>query len=174
MAQGTVNLRAARWADCWQVYRWKNLPENVAVSATGHPVSGRTHSKWFSGILHSPNHRLWIVEPSAGFVRADRIQGTVWISLFIVAGQRGRGWGTAALKRGVCLAWIEWPTSPMQAVIRDDNPASERTFRSVGFTCVGRKGSLGYYRHTDGVSQSDRGQSGEVDPAVDLVPGGAL
>src|SRR5262245_37067142 len=69
-------LRPAEPSDIRSLFEWRNDPLIVSVSSSGQGVSWEEHERWFSSVLGSSEHLLYIVNSHhavpVGMVRLDR------------------------------------------------------------------------------------------------------
>ena len=167
-----VSLRPATEADCWQVFEWKNLPENVAISASRQPVTEEEHAAWYAATITHRDRLLFIIEPAQGMVRLDKAGTTAWVSVYLEPEARAQGIGTRAIQIACQAADFAWPDlSEVRAKVRSDNPASLRAFARAGFADTGEN-SHGQLRYFARLPEPHRGQPGETHAAVDPVPRG--
>ena len=133
-----VSLRPATEADCWQVFEWKNLPENVAISASRQPVTEEEHAAWYAATITHRDRLLFIIEPAQGMVRLDKAGTTAWVSVYLEPEARAQGIGTQAIQIACQAADFAWPDLlEIRAKVRPDNPASLRAFARAGFADTG-------------------------------------
>jgi len=167
-----VSLRPATEADCWRVFAWKNLPENVAISASRQPVTEAEHATWYAATISHLDRLLFIIEPSRGMVRLDKAGGTAWVSVYLEPEARAQRIGTKSIQIACQAASFAWPDlREIRAKVRSDNPASLRAFARAGFADTGEniRGQLRYFAR---VPEPHRGQPGATDAPIHPVPGG--
>lgn len=134
--KGQVWLRAALSSDRRWLQDLRNDPISVAFSGTGRAVGDAEHEAWFSRAMESPGTRIWIGEvdgQSVGMVRIDVEAAVGEVSIAVAAAQRGRGVGTALLKRLEDVVGPHPQVDRLCAVIDHENSASVRAFRAAGF-----------------------------------------
>lgn len=138
-----ITLRAARFVDCLDVYRWNFAPDVRAQSTTQLAVSLCDHSKWFSRRLRSTDP-IWIVQENfhpIGVVRLDRTGDTARISISLAPEARGRNIGRKAIELA-CRA----SGYVVVAEVAVTNTASQRCFEACGFTLADRSADRVTYR----------------------------
>lgn len=167
-----VILRPAAEGDRWQVFAWKNLPENVVISASRQPVSRDEHDAWYTATISHRDRLLFIIEPSRGMVRLDKAGTTAWVSVYLEPEARAQGIGTGAIQIACQAASFAWPDlREIRAKVRSDNPASLRAFARAGFADTGEniRGQLRYFAR---LPEPHRGQPSAIDAPVHPLPGG--
>lgn len=138
-----ITLRAARFVDCLDVYRWNFAPDVRAQSNTQLHVELCDHSKWFSRRLRSADP-IWIVQENfqpIGVVRLDRTGEMARISISLAPDARGRNIGRRAIELA-CKA----SGYAVIAEVAVTNTASQRCFEACGFTLADRSADRFTYR----------------------------
>ena len=133
-----VTLRPARAEDAGQVLSWRNTHFVASRSSSGRLVDHSDHEAWFARSLASPDRLLLIVcvdGEDAGVVRFDRTDNkTAVISIYLDECKTGRGAGIAAIREGCARAREAWPTTRIEAHVREDNVLGHKAFRRAGYT----------------------------------------
>lgn len=142
-AIGGVALRPARLQDSAALWRWRNEEETRRVSFDTEPIPYERHERWLREKLGRPESRILIVQApeggEVGYVRL-RLEGdSAEISISIDAGQRGKGYGSAAVKAAADQILQEGPIRRITALIKNRNAASVGAFERAGFTRVGTR-----------------------------------
>lgn len=133
-----IELRPATAADCDNVYLWRNDPEVRLRSFDRAEIPYETHRQWFYDTLTRTDRVLLVGErdgEAVGVLRFDFTDTVATVSIYLVPGMQGRGYGRALLARG--SAWVrrERPEILMiRAEILATNEASIRAFCSAGFS----------------------------------------
>ncbi len=138
-----ITLRAARFVDCLDVYRWNFAPDVRAQSTTQIAVELCDHSKWFSRRLRSTDP-IWIILEDfrpIGVVRLDRTGDSARISISLAPEARGRNIGRTAIELA-CAA----SGHAVIAEVAVTNTASQRCFEACGFTLADRSADRFTYR----------------------------
>lgn len=137
MQQQALALRPASAEDALDLLAWRNAPRTRAHSGDGTVITLQEHTRWLSGVLRDPTRSLWIAHLGAvavGVVRFDTAHHTATVSVYLVPGLEGRGWGRALIAAGVQRASQTWPAlRRVDARISPDNQASLRAFAACGF-----------------------------------------
>ena len=136
-----VTLRQATTDDAGVLLEWRNDPEAVRFSVSGHDVSADEHRGWLSARLADPSTHLWIAEQAGldvGQVRVDVHDGTGTVSVAIAPSQRGRGFGSAVLRAMVIAMERQGDARTLRALAHAENVASIRAFERAGFHRLAR------------------------------------
>jgi UDP-2,4-diacetamido-2,4,6-trideoxy-beta-L-altropyranose hydrolase len=150
MQRMALRLRGAQMDDAQALLEWRNAPATRRHSGNGEEIALQAHQAWLARVLADPMRGLWIAEVSGGPVGVVRFDldgtsvpgGVATISVYLVPGITGRGWGRALIARGVEQARLQWPgLSQVDAVISGDNPASLKAFAACGFQPGQRAGT---------------------------------
>jgi UDP-2,4-diacetamido-2,4,6-trideoxy-beta-L-altropyranose hydrolase len=131
-----LSLRPATSGDEALLLGWRNDPEAVRLSVTGHDVTPAEHAVWLARCLGDPGTRLWIAEEGGtpvGQVRVDVEDGIGTVSIAIGPGRRGHGLGSAALRAMVVEVERDHIARTLRALVHPENPASLRAFERAGF-----------------------------------------
>ncbi len=137
MLGNRLQLRLAGAGDCDNVYAWRNHPETRRYSGDGEVIDWPEHQRWFAAMLSDPGRRTLIAEDAGlpvGVVRYDIERDKADVSIYLVPGNQGRGFGAAILAAGEkWLAQACPAVRRLEAVVRPDNAASLRLFEAAGF-----------------------------------------
>lgn len=132
----SLRLRPAEAGDAERVFVWVNDPATRAAGFFPERIPLSDHLAWFRAALENPERRLFLAESlEAGpvaFLRLDGSEGEATVSINVAPEARGLGYG----KRGLELLREAARASGFMrlvAVIRDDNPASQKTFCASGY-----------------------------------------
>lgn len=138
-----VTLRSAVSEDCRRLWEWRNERRTREASFNPDPIPYEVHERWFARKLSDPCTRIFIVvDPRGrdiGYVRFDIVDGEAEISVSIDKAERGKGYGTAAIKTGSDHLLREESVQRIVAYIKTDNLASIAAFKKAGFVLRGRK-----------------------------------
>lgn len=146
LVEGDVTLRRATEADRDMVFRWRNLPEIVALGSSQTFVTPEEHAAWFAKTLADPSWMLLIIllrgEP-IGQVRFEPgVDGTRETSIYLLPEYVGHGLGTAALRKAVWTAFAGTEAPALTARVLETNARSIAAFRRAGFEPVPSAGGL--------------------------------
>jgi RimJ/RimL family protein N-acetyltransferase len=132
-----VSLRRAQPGDCDTIHAWRNHPDTRRSAFDGEEFDQDTHARWFACVLADPDCELLVAEregQSLGVLRYDIESGLALVSIYLVPGLAGQGWGVRLL-----LAGEDWLRGERQDVrqceaeVRSDNPVSSRAFLAAGY-----------------------------------------
>jgi UDP-2,4-diacetamido-2,4,6-trideoxy-beta-L-altropyranose hydrolase len=155
---GLLRLRAAGPADAAAVHRWNTDPVSRAASLSPDPIPGDDHERWFAARLADPGSSLFVAaDPDGrdiGLVRFQVEDGRAVIGVAVAPERRGERWGAALVVAGCGRLAEERGPLPVDALVREGNEASRRSFLAADFrpAGVGDPGWLRYVRPVDGTS----------------------
>ncbi len=122
------------------------MDELVALSCYQKKVKTDEHKEWFQSKLKDSNCEIFIIQDVAteiGVIRFDVIDESCEISLYLIPGKEGRGYGYAALSKMLdehnvlCKRYI--------AYIKFTNKVSQMLFEKAGFLLKSRDGEVFLY-----------------------------
>ena len=133
-----LRLRPAREEDVVLYHDWVNDPATRAAAFNSEPIDWPTHHDWFHRRLADSATRLRVLETPTGLpVGQARIQhgaeSTPHLDYSIDAAFRGRGWGTALLRKILAEWRRDHGDGELIAEIRPDNQASLAALTRAGF-----------------------------------------
>ena len=134
----SITVRPAAEADSEAIWTWRNDPVTRAVSVHTGEVSWADHQRWFAAVLADPDRHLLVgsvADEPVGVVRFDRLAGPgQWeVSLNLAPTARGKGLAVPLLDAGRDWLAAREGSIEVVALVRDDNAASQRTFRRAGY-----------------------------------------
>ena len=135
--KGRISLRRAGAADSAHVYQWRNAAETRRYSHGTSVISPAEHHDWYRRVLDDPARVLLIAEcggQPVGVLRYDCQEPQCTISVYLVPGQYGRGYGSRLLCAGhewlkanrPALKWI-------RAEVLTENLDSAAAFLQAGY-----------------------------------------
>ena len=133
----TLTLRRASAADCDSMHRWRDAEETRRHALDTRAIPLAEHRRWFDRVLADKNVVLLIGESAggpAGVLRYDLHGERASVSVYLVPGLSGRGYGTALLKAGT--RWMRehhHEIKAMDATIMHGNERSQRAFERAGY-----------------------------------------
>jgi UDP-2,4-diacetamido-2,4,6-trideoxy-beta-L-altropyranose hydrolase len=130
-----LRVRKARASDTRFLYELRKDPVVAAMFISGADFSFESHVKWVESTLAKGESRLYIVlegQTPRGQVRVDADGG---ISVSLHESARGRGLGAKALSFAISMdGLLHSPhRKTYYALVKTDNPASQKIFLKVGF-----------------------------------------
>jgi UDP-2,4-diacetamido-2,4,6-trideoxy-beta-L-altropyranose hydrolase len=134
-AMGVMNVavRPAILADAGPLFEWRNHASIREVSRTANALDWSGHQSWVASVLADSDRVLLIGEVAAlpvGVVRFDVSNDTAEVSIYMVPGQEGRGYGTELLM--VAEGWFSRHRPEvhiLEAEILGGNDAARNLFR---------------------------------------------
>lgn len=137
MGSGTISIREANQTDAAQVLAWRNHPEIRAASNNAHVIEQSAHDKWYCAVLDDADRFLLLGEDDKGIVgvvRFDVRDGEAEVSIYLVPGRIGRGYGAGLLQAAEAWLSAKRPDVPvLKAQVLRDNPRSHGLFESCGY-----------------------------------------
>jgi len=133
-----LRLRAVTHADSASLLSWRNHPETRRYAFNRAAISLGEHANWLVASLDNPDRVMFIAEQgreARGVLRFDFDGDTATISIHVVPGLSGQGWGAAILRVGEhWLAANRADIRRLRADVLGENKASMQLFRSAGYT----------------------------------------
>lgn len=136
-----IDIRRADESDRDAIFQWRNHPQVRQHSHSSGAFTRHVHDQWFSRTLESSTRDLLIAEHSTrpvGVLRYDIDGQTALVSIYLVPGESGGGYGPAILRAGT--DWLRRVRKDVRRVVAEvltANAASHRAFREAGFTSIG-------------------------------------
>jgi UDP-2,4-diacetamido-2,4,6-trideoxy-beta-L-altropyranose hydrolase len=132
-----VTLRRAVHTDSNAIFAWRNHPDTRRHALDPGEIDRETHSRWFEAVLADSDRELLIAEQEGrpiGVLRYDIEAGRGLVSIYLVPGLAGQGWGLRLLLAGE--RWLRDARPEVgvcEAAIAADNAASLAVFQAAGF-----------------------------------------
>ncbi len=141
--QVPVTLRPARLEDCRSVWEWRNDPDTREASFNTEAIFFEEHRAWFESRIGSPEVRIFIVlSPEGteiGYVRFQLRGSDAEVSVALSPEERGKGYGTAALRAAAEQLLSEGKVTQVVALIKISNSGSRQAFERAGFRLQGSR-----------------------------------
>ena len=137
MAAPRVELRDAVLADRDPMFAWRNDADVRRYFMDPSPVPREAHERWFAAVLADPNRHLMIAQAhghAVGVLRYDVAGASAKVSIYLVPGHDGHGFGPAILRAGA--QWLRAhraEVATVQAEVHADNRNSQRAFLEAGY-----------------------------------------
>lgn len=132
-----VLLRRARLEDMRPVYDWRNDESTRRHSHSDAVIPYADHQRWFGRVLADPQRALLIAEDQGrpvGVLRYDVTQDRALVSIYLVPGCGGAGYGPSILVAGSRWLAAQYPdVDCIIGEVLDANVASHRAFREAGY-----------------------------------------
>lgn len=132
-----VHLRRATQADSARTFEWRNHSDTRRFCFDSDPIERESHERWFSNSLAGAQREILIAEQggrSLGVLRYDMAEQGAVVSIYLVPGLAGRGWGKRLLLAGENWLRDHYPgISRVEAEISASNRPSLKAFESAGY-----------------------------------------
>ncbi len=139
-----IKLRKAVESDCESIYHWRNHEKTRQFIFDPQVISLEDHTMWFSKSLKNRSRQLLIAEQAGrpvGVLRYDFDEkNQAEVSIYLVPGEEGKGYGAELLKAGNhWLASVAPDTTTVIAQVLPENKASLKSFENAGYTEFARE-----------------------------------
>jgi UDP-4-amino-4,6-dideoxy-N-acetyl-beta-L-altrosamine N-acetyltransferase len=149
-----VRLSSIRPEDSETLFRWINDPETVRFNAAYKPVHWAGHEEWCRSLAATPAKQVFAIragERLVGVVQLidiDPVHRSAELTIRIGEdADRGRGYGTAALRLATDFAWRDLNLHRVWVRVFADNARAIAAYKKVGFV---DEGTLREAAHIDG------------------------
>ncbi|NVZ30144.1 UDP-2,4-diacetamido-2,4,6-trideoxy-beta-L-altropyranose hydrolase [Pseudomonas gingeri] len=137
LAGSALKLRQVTLEDARLLFEGRNQPSVRSASLNSAPIDWDAHRVWLAAKLRDPGCLLLVAEAQegpVGVLRYDLAVNRAEVSLYLLDGRAGLGWGRALLARGEEVVCGHWPqVTVIEAQVLPDNPASIELFRHGGY-----------------------------------------
>ena len=133
----SIAIREATQVDSENLFSWRNHSSIRAVSRNADPIEKSVHKAWLSAVLSDSDRVLLIGEcqgEAIGVVRFDVRADEAEVSMYLVPGHQGEGFGSELLL--AAEQWLAEYRSDVRAIkaeILGSNQPSRRLFRTCGY-----------------------------------------
>ena len=130
-----IYLREATINDELLVFEWRNIDSLVALSSKQKKVTLQEHQQWFKKKIADLNCKLLIIQlknENIGLIRIESEQGECEITIYLIPGYEGQGFGHTALSQAIdnctlnCKSYL--------AKVQSKNIPSQKLFQKLGFS----------------------------------------
>lgn len=132
-----IDLRRADADDSDAIFAWRNHQETRRFAFDHKPIPRSGHDQWFSAVLADSTRELLIAEclgEPVGVLRYDFSGVRCLVSIYVIPGLGGLGWGARMLFAGEDWLRINRPDVRFcDAEIAPGNEASVHAFTEAGF-----------------------------------------
>jgi UDP-2,4-diacetamido-2,4,6-trideoxy-beta-L-altropyranose hydrolase len=132
-----LDLRPARTEDAGNMLTWRNADINRLPSFDSTPITLDQHLAWLKAALENPRQALLIAEKHGnpvGVLRYDCTNKEAEVSIYLVPGCHGKGWGEQLLRAGTLWLHQNKPEiTCVRAHIKADNLRSQSVFHAAGY-----------------------------------------
>lgn len=137
MAGAVLKLRVATLDDAQLLFDGRNAEAVRRWSQQSAVIEWSQHINWLTASLRNPQRLLLIAEAddgAVGVLRYDLRGFEAEVSLYLLEGRFGLGWGRALLTRGEEFVASHWPQlTAISAQVLPANRASLNVFRDAGY-----------------------------------------
>ncbi|MFJ2488658.1 UDP-2,4-diacetamido-2,4,6-trideoxy-beta-L-altropyranose hydrolase [Pseudomonas sp. NPDC087639] len=138
LAGAVLKVRPATLDDAQLLFDGRNAEAVRRWSLDAGVIDWKQHLDWLTASLRNPQRLLLVAEGDdgpVGVLRYDLRGFDAEVSLYLLQGRFGLGWGGALLAQGEAFASAHWPQmSAIIAQVLPANQASLNVFRDAGFT----------------------------------------
>jgi len=138
LAGAVLKLRPATLDDAQLLFDGRNAEAVRRGSLDSSVIDWPQHLDWLTASLRNPQRLLLIAEADhggVGVVRYDLRGFDAEVSLYLLEGRIGLGWGRALLARGEAFVTMHWPQlQAITARVLPGNIPSLNLFRDAGFS----------------------------------------
>ncbi|WP_339453674.1 UDP-2,4-diacetamido-2,4,6-trideoxy-beta-L-altropyranose hydrolase [Pseudomonas sp. EA_5y_Pfl2_R50] len=138
LAGAVLTIRPATPEDAQLLFDGRNAEAVRRWSLTSAPIDWPQHVNWLTASLRNPQRLLLIAEADdgpVGVLRYDLRGFDAQVSIYLLEGRFGLGWGKSLLARGEAFVTRHWPqVIAITADVLPANRASLNVFRDAGFT----------------------------------------
>jgi RimJ/RimL family protein N-acetyltransferase len=130
-----IHLRDATIYDKLLVFEWRNIDTLVALSSHQKKVTLQEHQQWFKKKIADLNCKLLIIqlkEKSIGLIRLELEQEECKITIYLIPGYEGQGFGYAALSQAIDNCTLDCKSYLAEVQIK--NIPSQKLFQKLGFS----------------------------------------
>ena len=147
MVVSEIQLRSATIKDESLLFKWRNIDDLVALSYHQKKVTLSEHQQWFKRNLLSSDCELFIIQldnQDIGLIRIEAVQAECEITIYLIPGNEGRGFGYSALSQALednsirCNVYI--------AKVQVKNIPSQNLFKKLEFFDTFRDNSFILYK----------------------------
>jgi RimJ/RimL family protein N-acetyltransferase len=150
-----IVLGPLREEDSPRLFAWINDRALVLLNGPYRAIGSSHHKKWFDSIQEREDVAIFAIREKSGrlvgvcqLVNRNPLHQNAELQIRIGdPADRGRGYGTAAVKALVQFAFHDWNLHRVQLFVIEGNDAALRTYEKCGFT---REGVLRKAVYIDG------------------------
>lgn len=137
LAGAVLQVRRVNQDDARLLFDGRNSEAVRRASLTPDIIDWHQHQAWLATSLSTPGRLLLIAEADdgpVGVLRYDLNGCEANVSIYLLEGRFGLGWGKALLARGEAFASAHWPhLRAITAQVLPENQPSMKVFREAGF-----------------------------------------
>jgi len=132
-----IFLRDATINDELLIFEWRNIDALVALSSKQKKVTLQEHQQWFKKKIVDLNCKLLIIQlknKNIGLIRLELEQGECNITIYLIPGHEGQGFGYIALSQMIDNCTLDCKSYLAEVQIK--NIPSQKLFQKLGFLKV--------------------------------------
>ncbi len=133
----TLSLREATAEDMLLYWVWSNQSHVRQYSLTSELIPLRDHIDWYEAALDNQNRKMWLLikrNIPIGQVRYDKVSANIaQIGISVATTQRGHGYAVHLINETSGLAKRALGVSCIEAIVKNNNNASQKLFHKAGF-----------------------------------------
>lgn len=138
-----INIRRITIEDASLLWEWANDTDVRRFSFNKEPIEYSRHLEWLKNKLQSEATSFWLIElkgvPVAQ-VRYEKVAPDMAeINFSVRADFRGQGIGALVLQETESLAGSDLDIFNLEAIVLDNNPASQRVFEKCGYSLISQE-----------------------------------
>ena len=137
----TIRLDVPRPSDSAALFEWINDAETVSFNASYRPVGLSGHEEWFAGLNRDSSRVFFAIRNGQDLIGSLQLVDIHPLNqtaeLIVRIGsreQRGKGFGTEALKLAVAFAFADLNLQRVWLRVFADNARAIASYKKVGFT----------------------------------------
>ncbi len=146
-----LTLHKASEYDLLDLYNLANDPFVRQNSFSSKPITLEEHTKWFYDLLENTTVCLYTVRSNTNAlvaqVRFNKTSEKTIISLSISKDFRGKKMAEKIIKKGCSTYLKEYGNTLIEAQIKEDNTASQKSFQKAGFEYLKKEDNILYYSY---------------------------
>ena len=137
---GSISLSSIRSEDSETLFRWINNPEVVRFNAPYRPIHWTNHNEWVRSLASVNSKVVFAIRASDRLVGVlqlidvDPIHRSAELTIRLGSeADRGRGYGTEALKLAVDYAWRDLNLHRVWLRVFQNNGRAIQAYKNAGF-----------------------------------------
>lgn len=138
LSGAVLSVRPATQEDAQLLFEGRNADVVRRWSLANAEIDWPQHVNWLTASLRNPQRVLLIAETDngpVGVLRYDLRGFDAEVSIYLLEGRFGLGWGESLLARGEAFVARHWPqVTAITAQVSPANRSSVKLFRDAGFT----------------------------------------
>lgn len=145
------SLHKASKYDLLDLFDLANDPVVRQNSFSTQAITFEEHTKWFKDLLDNPAVSLYTVRSNTNAlvaqIRFNKTDEKTIISLSISKDFRGKGLAEKIIKEGCSIYLNKYSNTLIEAQIKEENTASQKSFKKAGFEYFKKENNTLYFCH---------------------------